>query len=75
PGPPRPRSGALDRRILQAPTHRVPGQEGGDPREEGAVRQTLLPGSAYDEATRELDELDDSGLADLFRRSEPKTIG
>lgn len=45
------------------------------PREEGAVRQTLLPGSAYDEATRELDELDDSGLADLFRRSEPKTIG
>lgn len=45
------------------------------PREEGAFRQTMLSGSSYEEATRELEGLDGQALTDLFQRSDPKTIG
>lgn len=45
------------------------------PREEGAVRQVLLSASSYEDATRELADLDAPALRDLFRRSEPKTLG
>lgn len=45
------------------------------PREEAPLRQTMLAASGQEEAGRELDGMDDAALADLFERSEPKTLG
>lgn len=38
-------------------------------------RQTLLRGASNEDATRELDALDESGLIELFTASEPKDMG
>lgn len=38
-------------------------------------RQTLLGGVSNEEAERELEALDEDGLARLFQKSEPKDIG
>lgn len=41
---------------------------------DGAVRQTPLSASSYEDANRELGGLEEPELRDLLRRSEPKTL-
>jgi hypothetical protein len=41
-------------------------------RDEDAVRQTVLEAASREEASRQLAELDEEGIDELFQRSEPR---
>lgn len=39
------------------------------------LRQTLLAATSYEQATSELESLDERGLRELLESSEPKSLG